>query len=247
MTDKPLLVIRPLRDGDAFLTLLSNADIPYRHIPIMTIRSLADSQSEQITNLINRLDQFAYAIFISANAAEIGLPLVAKHWPKLPETIEFLAVGQQTGQLFSDHGYAGRCPTRQPNTEWVLNELPQLQDLNGKSVIIFRGGEGRQTLGAQLANRGAKVEYCNLYQRLIAPLKVAEAQAFMGQASCLIAHSGELLQGLGPVCENHIPVIVPSARIAEQARQGGYTDIQIADNALPQSMFDAVQHIRQRG
>ena len=68
----------------------------------------------------------------------------------------------------------------------------------------------------------------------------------MSQASCLIAHSGELLQGLGPVCESHIPVIVPSARIAEQARQGGYTDIQIADNALPQSMFDAVQCIRQR-
>jgi len=69
----------------------------------------------------------------------------------------------------------------------------------------------------------------------------------MGQASCLIAHSGELLQGLGRGGESHIPVIVPSARIAEQARQGGYTDIQIADNALPQSMFDAVQCIRQRG
>lgn len=244
MSDKPLLVIRPLRDGDIFLKLLSNADIPYRHIPIMTIRSLADSQAEQITDLINQLDQFAYAIFISANAAEIGLPLIAKHWPELPETIEFLAVGQQTGQLFSDYGYPVCCPTLQPNTEGLLNELPQLQDLNGKSVIIFRGGEGRQTLGAELANRGAKVAYCNLYQRLLDPLKVAEAQAFVSEAGCLIAHSGELLQGLGPGDESHIPIIVPSARIAEQARQHGYTDIQIAENALPQSMFNAVLNLR---
>lgn len=243
--DKPLLVIRPLREGDAFLALLSAANIPYWHVPIMRIHSVVNSQKQTIEPMIDALDQFDIAIFISANAAEIGLPLVAKRWPQLPQGMEFLAVGQQTAGIFEDYSYPVHCPTEQPNTEGLLRELSQLNDLEGKTVIIFRGGEGRQTLGSTLIERGADVVYCNLYQRILEPARVAEARAFLKQASCLVAHSGELLQGMGESYDKHIPLVVPSARIAEQAQKLGYKDIEVAQNALPESMLDAVLRIRE--
>lgn len=244
--DKPLLVIRPLREGDAFLALLSAADIPYQHLPIMNIHSVVDAQKHIITPMVEGLNRYDLAIFISANAAEIGLPLIAKRWPQLPQGIEFLAVGQQTAGIFDDYGYSVQCPTEQPNTEGLLRELPQLNDLEGKSVIIFRGGEGRQTLASILTERGADVVYCNLYQRVIEPTQVDQARAFLNQASCLVVHSGELLQGMGGGNNSHIPLVVPSARIAEQARELGYKQIEVAQNALPESMLDAVLRLRNK-
>jgi len=103
--NKPLLVIRPLREGDAFLALLSDANIPYRHIPIMHIHSVVNSQKQTIAPMIDALDQFDVAIFISANAAEIALSLTAKRWPQLPQGIELLGVGQQTEGIFEEYGY----------------------------------------------------------------------------------------------------------------------------------------------
>lgn len=247
MLDKPLLVIRPLREGDGFLELLSRGTIAYKHIPIMGIHPVVDQYKKDILPLIKTLDQFHCAIFISANAAEIGLPLIAQYWRKLPPATEFLAVGQQTAGLFKAYGYPVSCPVEQPNTEGLLRELPQLQDLDGKSVVIFRGGQGRKTLGSELTKRGANVVYCNLYQRIIEPSQVDKARTFIGQAGCLVVHSGELLQGLGAVSNDNIPVVVPSARIAEQARELGYREIEVAQNALPESMFDAVIRVRNRG
>ena len=45
---------------------------------------------------------------------------------------------------------------------------------------------------------------------------------------------------------SHIPLVVPSARIAEQARELGYKQIEVAQNALPESMLDAVLRLRNK-
>jgi len=242
---KPILVIRPLRQGDIFLQRLQDASLPFCHIPVMQIEPVDMTEPEyaQAIEVISQLDRWDHAIFISANAAEIGLALIAKHWPVLPAGLQFYAVGQQTAELFADYGYPVRCPKQQPNTEGLLSEIPPLQHLNGQSVVIFCGGEGRQTLGAELTARGGSVRYCELYRRIIDPSKVAQARAGMQTASCLVAHSGELLRALGDCVDRQIPVVVPSARIAQQAQQLGYSNIEVAENALPQSMFNAIKSL----
>lgn len=243
MGDKPVLIIRPLRDEDVFLTLLDEASIPYKYIPIMQIQPLLamDNEYVSIIRSIEGLDQFDQVIFISANAAEIGLPLIAERWPELPDGINFLAVGQQTAEIFSDFNYPVSFPQKQPNTEGLLKEIPQLQSLQGKSVLILRGGQGRQTLGEELIRRGATIEYCELYRRQIQAQDVVNAKKFMPHASCLVAHSAELLQAMGIPEDKHIPLVVPSDRIAQLASTMGYLKIQIAENALPKSMARAVQ------
>jgi uroporphyrinogen-III synthase len=242
MLDKPVLVVRPLRNQDAFLKLLDQASIAYRHIPIMEIQPVLEGSGEyQIAeSLVDKLDQFDQAIFISANAVEIGLPMIAKRWPKMPSNLEFFAVGQQTADIFAEYNCRVCCPELQPNTEGLLQELPQLKTPKGKSVLIFRGGQGRQTLGEELIQRGATVAYCELYRRIIQPAQLAEAQAMMPNVACLVAHSGELLQAMDIPGNKRVPLVVPSARIADLAQKMGYERIQVAKNALPTSMFDAV-------
>ena len=243
MSDKPVLVVRPLRYQDAFLNLLDQASIAYQHIPIMEIIPILEDSGEfqMATSFIDRLDQFDQAIFISASAAEIGLPMIAKRWPELPSNLEFFAVGQQTAEIFAEYQCRVCCPELQPNTEGLLSEFPQLENLKGKSVIIFRGGQGRQTLGEQLIQRGATVVYCELYRRIIEPVQLTKAQDMISNAACLVAHSGELLQAMDVPSDRHIPLVVPSVRIAQQAQQLGYLQVQVAQNALPTSMFEAVK------
>lgn len=242
MPSNPVLVVRPLREEDAFLKLLDQASIPFKYIPIMTIDPVPPGSDDfaRAASSIDSLDRFDQVIFISANAAEIALPLITKRWPKLPENTEFLAVGQQTAEIFATYNYKVSYPRKQPNTEGLLQELPQLQDLTAQSVLILRGGSGRQTLGDELTKRGAKVTYAELYQRNIDAKYLLKAQDFMSMASCLVVHSGELLHAMDFPKDKRIPLVVPSDRIAQLAQEMGYQRILVAVNALPASMYDAV-------
>jgi uroporphyrinogen-III synthase len=72
---------------------------------------------------------------------------------------------------------------------------------------------------------------------------LADAQALLPDCSCLVAHSGELIQAMGPaVAETaNIPVVVPSNRVAEISHTLGYSNVLVANNALPGSMFEMVK------
>jgi uroporphyrinogen-III synthase len=242
MPNKPVLVVRPLREEDAFLKLLDQAGISFNYTPIMSIDPVSPETVDfaHAIRCIDELEQFNQVIFISANAAEIGLPMIAQRWSQIPKNTQFLAVGQQTADIFSVFDYPVSYPQRQPNTEGLLQELPQLQDLTAQSVLVLRGGRGRQTLGDELARRGALVTYAELYQRNIDAKHLVEAQNFASQASCIVVHSGELLQAMGSPADKRIPLVVPSDRIAQLAQEMGYQSVKVAQNALPSSMYEAV-------
>jgi uroporphyrinogen-III synthase len=238
--NQSVLVVRPLREQDAFLQLLHRAGISYSFNPIMRIVPVAEpaDEVERIRELILQFAQFDRAIFISANAAEQAIHWLDQYWPMLPD-VQLFAVGQHTGEILRDYGCTVLCPEHQQNTEGLLHEMPQLQSLDNQSVIIFRGAGGRTTLADTLTSRGAIVSYCDLYRRVIDPVILAQAQ--LEQYLCLVAHSGELLQAMGPARTVDTRLVVPSERVAAMGRELGYSHISVADNALPDSMFRAVQ------
>jgi uroporphyrinogen-III synthase len=222
-----ILVIRPSRQADQFIALLEQAGAQICHTPVMTIEPLVDGQ--EIKNLILEVDNFDKAICVSGNAAQL--------------TLEFFAVGQQTAEILAGADITALTPMGRQNSEALL-ALPELQDLSDQRVIIFRGCGGREILGDTLMERGARVDCCELYRRVINPEQAMLARQQLAQSDCLVAHSGELLQALGeqvgePGAET--PVVVPSERVAEIARELGYKNIISAENALPESMFAAVE------
>src|SRR5690606_19944061 len=103
----------------------------------------------------------------------------------------------------------------------TLLENPHLQQLAGQRVVIFRGQGGRQFLFDALAARGAKVEFCELYQRRFVQYPMGTLQQHVAQKlDFLQATSTETIQALleQAIIENirqqvlNIPLIVPGQR-----------------------------------
>jgi uroporphyrinogen-III synthase len=235
-----ILVIRPSRQVDQFIALLELTGAQLCHTPVMSIEPIVDGQA--IKNLILEVDNFDKAICVSGNAAELAIEWLDRYWPMMPVGIDFFAVGQQTADILGAADIAALSPRGRQNSEALL-ALAELQDLSGQRVIIFRGCGGREILGDTLIERGARVDYCELYKRVINTEQALLARQQLSQNDCLVAHSGELLTALGDVSGEpgaDTIVVVPSERVAEIARELGYKNIVSAANALPESMLAAV-------
>lgn len=246
MPGERIMVIRPLRDDDAFIALLNQSGAQVTQIPVIDIEPLEEEQA--IKNLILDFDNMDIAIFVSGNAARFGLQWLDQYWPMLPLGVQYLAVGRKTAEILQQH--IGRedagdvdFPAEQQNSEGLL-ALPQMQSVTGKRIVIFRGRQGRELLGQTLTARGANVTYCELYKRIINTENVAKAHQQLKQTDILVVHSGDLLKALGEVPDSQaaiVKVIVPSNRVADIARQLGYSNIHIAASALPEAMYSSVK------
>lgn len=236
---KRILLIRPQRQEDQLLSMLENSGADVTHIPVMRIEPIVESQ--QIKTRILEVDNFHKAIFVSGNAAELGIEWIDKFWPMLPVGIEYFAVGERTAALLKEADINALCPSGRQNSETLL-QLTQLQELDNQRIIIFRGVGGREILAETLIERGARVEYCELYRRVIDTQQLALAQ--QQESDCLVAHSGELIQAMGEAESSlfaDTALVVPSERVAAIATALGYRRVISAENALPESMLAAVR------
>src|SRR5205809_6514749 len=129
-----------------------------------TIQILPPENGAAVSGLIARLDGFRLAIFVSPTAAMRGHAMVAasRSWP---EGLRVAAVGNGTAGALEERGlHAVIAPAGEADSE-ALAELPELQDLQGRSVVIFRGQGGREWLRTRLEARCARVEYAECYRR----------------------------------------------------------------------------------
>jgi uroporphyrinogen-III synthase len=179
--------------------------------------------------LIDRLETFDLAIFISANAVDKGLALVRsrRDWPP---GLRVATVGPGSARALQRHGFAAViAPAERYDSEGLL-ALPELQRAAGKRVLIFRGEGGRELLGDTLAARGAAVEYAQCYRRgrphadptpLLARCARRELDAFTVTSSQGLANLHAMLGEAGRGCLQDTPLFVPHERIAAVARALG--------------------------
>ncbi len=169
-------------------------------------------------------------------------------WPTSPH---YFAIGRTTAlALHTVSGQHIRYPLDREISE-VLLQLPELQNIAGKNALILRGNGGRELLGATLAERGARVTFCECYQRSAKHYDGAE-EAMRWQSrgvTTLVVTSGEMLQQLWSLIPQwyreqwllHCRVVVVSERLALQARELGWQEIQVADNADNDALLRALQ------
>ena len=133
----------------------------------------------------------------------------------------------------------------------VLLQLPELQTIAGKRALILRGNGGRELLGETLRERGADVTFVECYQRCAKHYDGAE-EAMRWHArgiNTLVVTSGEMLQQLWSLIplwyrENWLlrcRLLVVSERLANHARELGWQDIRIAENADNDALLRALQ------
>ncbi len=192
-----------------------------------TIEILPPENSGAVSSLVQRLDGFHLAIFVSPTAAVRGHEVVSasRNWPK---GLRVAAVGIETARALEERGFhAVIAPAGEADSE-ALAELPDLQDLQGLSVVIFRGQGGREWLRTTLEARGARVEYAECYRRerpdadpgrLLARWQSGGIEAVSITSAEGLANFFEMLGPTGRGYLRATPVFVPHPRIALAARK----------------------------
>jgi uroporphyrinogen-III synthase len=189
---------------------------------------------DALARVVAELDRFDLAIFISESAVAKGCEAVqaTRSWPK---GLRVAAVGRATAHALERLGFAGvLAPHGQGDSE-ALAALPELRDLRGRSVVIFRGEGGREWLREALEIRGAAVDYAECYRRAppaAGSLRPLLARWQRGGIDAVSITSGEGLANLfgllGPTGKNYLratPVFVSHPRIAGLARELGIAQV----------------------
>lgn len=221
-----VLVTRPAHQADHLCDLIAAAGGRPIRFPALAIRDLSDSPA--VDTRLSRLADYHLAIFISPNAVRYSLEAIARHGG-LPSGLKLATVGN--GSAVALEQALGRPPDFVPAANFEsegLLALPALQDVAGQRILILRGEGGRELLATTLRQRGASIDYAEVYRRECPEPKGAE-QDWLEKTDIITITSSEALQNLvtlAPAAERAAllakPLVVISRRTAALAQELGF-------------------------
>jgi len=236
-SDKPLsginvLVTRPAHQA-AFLSegIRAAGGNPIL-FPVLEITDVKDLNP--LLALIDRIEEFDWAIFVSPNAVNKVMPLIQAKRALLPTHLKFAVVGKGSADSLKSFGVDRVvAPTARFDSEALL-DLEELQQMSGKRVVIFRGNGGRQLLGDSLIQRGALLEYTECYYRakpdvdassLLEKWSQGEINAVVITSSEGLHNLFDIMGKLGQQLLKTTPIFTTHERIAGIARDLGLEKI----------------------
>ncbi len=240
LAGRGIVVTRPRGQADRLAALIERAGGVAHLQPTIEIEDVQDL--EPILALIDRLDDFNLAIFISPNAVAKAMNLIHQRRGRRgwPSGVRIAAVGPGSRRALEARGLdAIIAPSAGADSEALLG-LAEMALVAGWRIVIFRGDGGRDLLGDSLRARGADVVYAECYRRTrprddCAPLLAAWAR---GAVHAVTVSSGEgfsnLYAMLGPPGQQWLrgtPLFVPHTRIVRAAKQLGIREVVVAGAA----------------
>jgi uroporphyrinogen-III synthase len=236
-----VLVTRPIELAKQLASKIERLGAHSIIYPVISIE--APDNSAQRDQLLQQLDDFDIAIFISPTA----VTKTFEHIKGLPSPLQVAAIGSSTEKSLEQQKVAVSIKPEGHNSEALLRHAQlQAEQINGKSIVIFRGVGGREHLGNTLQSRGAKIYYAEMYQRVrpqhSAPLTNKELNAI----SIITVSSNQGLQNLFDLTTNTTllcqkPLLVPGERGEQLAKTLGFTNVIQSDNATDNACVDALQ------
>ncbi len=220
-----VLVTRPAGQAEPLCRLIEAAGGHAIRFPLLAI--------EPLPAVALAWEDYDLALFVSRNAVE----LAAQAYPPPPEGVMLAAVGKGTAAALEQQW--GRAPLR-PDAGFDSEALlahTNLRQVDGKRILILRGEGGRELLADTLRERGATVEYRELYRRTAPPLdgQLPLQAVAAGELQLLLITSGEALQHLSalyggqvPQALGELPLLVVSERLAALAREQGFQTVRVA-------------------
>lgn len=255
-----VLVTRPAGRADELLAAIAAAGGRGRHAPLLAVAAL-DAQRDAAAlahteACVVALARYQRVIAISTNAVHYGLIFIRRHWhlaaaaatadgagsqraaPPVPVPPHWYGIGAATAAALAQQGIAAVAAGAGMTSEALL-ALPEFRAPAGERVLILRGVGGRETLAATLRARGAEVDYAECYRRERPPLDAAAVAAlWQPPADAVCVNSAETLANLWhylPEPARQLyrarPLLVPSARVAEQAHALGFARVLTAADA----------------
>lgn len=247
---KRILVTRPQAQNAALIKALQQRGHTPLVLPLLCIDTYNESKHSQacesIKDRVQHLDQYQHLMFISTNAVTAGWLWIDRYWPQLPTRQHWYAIGEATAELLARHVECTQ-PGSAMNSESLL-ALPSLQNISQQKVLVFRGKGGRDVLKQTLEQRGAQVDYCEVYERQTVHYVAGELAKYVKAGlDLLTVTSGETLQLLLEQAVNDgikediqkLPIVVPGKRIADLAVASGFNTVLVAENASVPAMLKA--------
>lgn len=243
MNGAGVLVTRPAAQAENLCRLLEEIGAKPLRFPTLRIQPLTDlTEFRQATTA---LADYHWAIFVSQNAVEFALRVLA-----LPVGLKIAAIGKTSALALQKRGYqVDLSPQRRFDSIGLLEE-PQMQQVAGQHILIFRGRGGKETLATVLRERGAKVTYAESYQRTKADSSPERLDSWLrqGQIQAISLTSQACLQYLLELASNadqeklrSLPLAVISEELANAAlRAGFYGAIRCADEASDRGLLEAI-------
>lgn len=242
VTDKPLagqriLVTRPQAQAENLIELIQKAGGEAIRFPVISILPLPRERWEPW-----HLEQTDWLIFVSRNAVNSFI----YGWQQdLPSQLRLAAVGDGTASAMREAGLTVDCQPAISNGSEGLLQMPAMQNMQGKQVLIVRGDGGRERLADTLTDRGASITYVEVYRR---------AMTEHGRQACIAAmHADKLITtsvaGLDNLCRILAefraelfckPLVVVSERIRDHARTLGFRWVEVSADASDTAVLNTL-------
>lgn len=237
----PFLITRPAGKADNLLASLDDAYVQYLYQPLITTAAVTLKTQD-----LQHLQQADIVIFVSVSAVSC----LQQQCENLQISGQLFAVGQTTASALQRWLSCDVIVPEDQRSEGLL-QLPQLQNVAGKQVVVVRGNAGRELIKQGLTARGASVRYVQSYKRVPLPLDgtLLCQQWQLAGIRCIVATSNEILQqlfSLVPSEHQHwlkqCDWIVVSPRMQDSALALGITadNITVADNANDSALLAAI-------
>ena len=247
MTPKPLqglgiAITRPIDQAKKLSALIEQAGGTPILFPLIEITPLNDySQFEAV---INEIATYDWAIFISSNAVQNGMPRLVKQG--IPKNLNFAAIGPVTATELQSFGIQHVfIPNDRFDSESLL-ALAEMHAMQDKKVMIFRGVGGRDVLAETLKARGAQVAFAECYQRINPQTNCDLLTQLYAEKKLhgIVVTSSEAIRNLldlagGAGWLKNVTLFVNHARIAELSKQLGLK-VAVANAAGDETMIKII-------
>lgn len=238
LTGCSVLVTRPAHQAGELAARIEAAGGCALRFPLLAIEPLAGA----LENCLARIAQTDFLLFVSANAVDHLLPALLSAHP-LPCGLQLGAVGRPTAARIAHYGCpVALCPAHRFDSEGLL-ELPALQAVEGRRVLIARGEGGREMLAETLRARGARVDYLEVYRRVCPQVNLAEHPwAERGEVDVILLTSPESLENLlailrEPPWLKDKTLLVIGERLKQLAEEQGFSRVLAAAEMSDAGLF----------
>ncbi len=244
MVDQTMvLVTRTGSDGERLTRALRQAGWDALHCP--PVRLEGPENAEAVARRLAEVLPVERIIMTSGEAIRQAVALVGH---EVMSSIPVIVPGPGSARRARDLGLESVVSPESAGNSEAMLALPELNDVEGRSIAILAAAGGRALLETELRRRGARVERIHVYRRLDQALPEGLDQRIhqARQLTTLISSGGALLaleSRLKPESWQKVlagRVVAPSPRVAEMATRSGCRNVVQADGADDKSMLKAL-------
>ena len=253
LAGRGIVVTRPARQAEALAARIREHGGRAISFPVIEIRDVDDPAA--LNAIVDRLETFDLAIFISPNAVDKGVEVIRAR-RSMPSGLKVATIGRGSARELRRLGFIDVIAPHAGADSESLLDLPELRNVAGKRIVVFRGVGGRELLRDELIARGASVEYAECYRR-VAPdpdISVLSAGWERSEIDAFVVTSSEGLRNLNRVLDAAgrrrlalTPIFAPHPRIAATAREIGLENTVVTDTGDEGIVAGLVKHFAPAG